>query len=74
MKNLFFGGIHPKYQKEMSTAVTEFIRLDPDILVIPMVQHIGAPCTPLVLCDHRKRSAEYTENALFAYSFLCTLG
>ena len=30
MKHLFFGGIHPKYQKEMSTAVTEFIRLDPD--------------------------------------------
>ena len=53
MKHLFFGGIHPKYQKEMSTAVTEFIRLDPDILVIPMVQHIGAPCTPLVQVGDR---------------------
>ena len=48
MKHLFFGGIHPKYNKEMSTKVTTFRTVDPDILVIPMQQHIGAPCTPLV--------------------------
>ena len=48
MKHLFFGGIHPKYNKEMSTKVTTFLTVDPDILVIPMQQHIGAPCTPLV--------------------------
>ena len=32
----------------MSTKVTTFLTVDPDILVIPMQQHIGAPCTPLV--------------------------
>ena len=48
MKHLFFGGIHPKYNKEMSTHVTEFHSVVPDHVVIPLQQHIGAPCTPLV--------------------------
>jgi len=48
MKHLFFGGIHPKYNKEMSTGVTDFHRLTPKQVVILMVQHIGAPCQPLV--------------------------
>ena len=48
MKHLFFGGIHPKYNKEMSTHVTEFHSIVPDQVVIPLQQHIGAPCTPLV--------------------------
>ena len=48
MKHLFFGGIHPKYNKEMSTGITMFKTVSPKHIVIPMVQHIGAPCTPLV--------------------------
>ena len=48
MKRLFFGGIHPKYNKEMSKDVTMFKIITPKQVVIPMVQHIGAPCTPLV--------------------------
>lgn len=48
MKHLFFGGIHPKYNKEMSTRVTTLHTITPDQVVIPMVQHIGVPCTPLV--------------------------
>lgn len=48
MKHLFFGGIHPKYNKEMSTRVTTFHTITPKQVVIPMQQHIGAPCTPLV--------------------------
>ena len=49
MKNrLFFGGIHPKYKKEMSTQVTTFQSITPKVVVIPLQQHIGAPCTPLV--------------------------
>ena len=48
MKKLFFGGIHPKYNKEMSTGITFFKTITPKQVVIPMVQHIGAPCTPLV--------------------------
>ena len=48
MKKLFFGGIHPKYNKEMSTKVTDFQTITPKRVVIPMQQHIGAPCKPLV--------------------------
>ena len=48
MKRLFFGGIHPKYNKEMSTVITTFHQITPDQVVIPMQQHIGAPCKPLV--------------------------
>ena len=48
MKRLFFGGIHPKYNKEMSTAVTSLLSVKPTQVVIPLRQHIGAPCSPLV--------------------------
>ena len=53
MKKLFFGGIHPKYNKEMSTGVTDFRTLCPLQVVIPMQQHIGAPCKPLVAVGDR---------------------
>ena len=53
MKHLFFGGIHPKYNKELSTGVTDFRTLEPSVVVIPMLQHIGAPCTPLVAVGDR---------------------
>ena len=53
MNKLFFGGIHPKYNKEMSTHITDFIKIRPKFVVIPMQQHIGAPCKPLVAVgDH----------------------
>ena len=44
----FFGGIHPKENKHYACnqRIQEFP--EPDILVIPMAQHIGAPCKPLV--------------------------
>ena len=44
----FFGGIHPKENKHYAehSPVQDFPA--PDILVIPMSQHIGAPCKPLV--------------------------
>ncbi len=48
MKHLFFGGIHPKYNKEMSTVLEHLSAIVPDQVVIPLVQHIGAPCMPLV--------------------------
>ncbi len=48
MNKLFFGGIHPRYNKEMSTKVTIFQTITPKQVVIPMRQHIGAPCKPLV--------------------------
>ena len=44
----FFGGVHPKENKHYAEnqRVQEFPA--PDLLVIPMSQHIGAPCQPLV--------------------------
>ena len=44
----FFGGIHPKENKWYAEdqKIMEFP--EPDVLVIPMSQHIGAPCRPLV--------------------------
>ncbi len=57
MKHLFFGGIHPKYQKELSTGITDFQHITPREVVIPLLQHIGAPCTPLVkVGDHVRLS------------------
>ena len=53
MKHLFFGGIHPKYNKEMSTGITPLRTILPETVVIPMQQHIGAPCQPLVQVGDR---------------------
>ncbi len=53
MKRLFFGGIHPKYNKEMSKTVTDFLTISPKQVVIPMQQHIGAPCKPLICVGDR---------------------
>ena len=36
MKHLFFGGIHPQYNKEMSTKSTELHAITPKQVVIPM--------------------------------------
>ncbi len=53
MKRLFFGGIHPQYNKEMSKTVTEFLSVTPKQVVIPLLQHIGAPCRSLVSVGDR---------------------
>ena len=44
----FFGGIHPKENKWYAEHVPVQIFPEPDVLIVPMSQHIGAPCTPLV--------------------------
>lgn len=48
MRNLFFGGVHPKYNKEMSTNNNSLQTVIPKRVIIPMQQHIGVPCIPLV--------------------------
>ena len=53
MKRLFFGGIHPKYNKEMSKTDTDYTLIVPKQAVIPLQQHIGAPCQPLVSVGER---------------------
>ncbi len=53
MKHFFFGGIHPRYNKEMSTQATSLTEVSPKQAVIPLHQHIGSPCKPLVnVGDH----------------------
>ena len=44
----FFGGIHPKENKWYAEHKPIQVFPEPDLLVIPMQQHIGAPCKPLV--------------------------
>ena len=44
----FFGGIHPKENKWYACDKEIMIFPAPDVVVIPMSQHIGAPCKPLV--------------------------
>ena len=44
----FFGGIHPKENKWYAEKHPVHQFPEPDLLVIPMSQHIGAPCKPLV--------------------------
>ena len=44
----FFGGIHPKENKFYAEGKQIQDFPEPDILVIPLSQHIGAPCKPLV--------------------------
>ncbi len=44
----FFGGIHPKENKHYAEGQSVQPFPEPDLLVIPMSQHIGAPCKPLV--------------------------
>ena len=46
--NLNYFRIHPKYNKEMSTGITTYHQITPAQVVIPLQQHIGSPCTPLV--------------------------
>ena len=48
MKSLFFGGIHPADRKELSASAQLQPVNHPKQVVIPMSQHIGNPCTPLV--------------------------
>ena len=44
----FFGGVHPKENKWYACDKETQVFPEPDIVVIPMAQHIGAPCKPLV--------------------------
>ena len=44
----FFGGVHPEENKWYACDKETQAFPAPDIVVIPMSQHIGAPCKPLV--------------------------
>ena len=44
----FFGGIHPDENKHLTSEKPIQVFPEPDVLVVPLSQHIGAPCKPLV--------------------------
>ena len=44
----FFGGVHPNENKWYACDKETQVFPEPDTVVIPMSQHIGAPCKPLV--------------------------
>ncbi len=44
----FKGGTHPPHNKETTEKLSIVQSKQPDTVVIPMVQHIGAPCEPVV--------------------------
>ena len=46
MTHTFHGGVHPIYMKRPDIPIT--VITPPPQVVIPMIQHIGAPCKPLV--------------------------
>ena len=48
MKQLFRGDIHPDGHKEMSRGGAVVPVPAPETVVIPLCQHIGSPCKPLV--------------------------
>ena len=52
MKHLFFGGIHPKYNKEMSTGVTDFQTIAPaqPARASTMAQHRKIAISFFILC------------------------
>ena len=44
----FFGGVHPAENKHLTEQKSIRVFPEPDVVVIAMSQHIGAPCKPLV--------------------------
>ena len=48
MKHLFYGGVHPADKKALSAGVPLQRLEKPKQVIIPMSQHIGNPCKPLV--------------------------
>ncbi|MBF7097854.1 electron transport complex subunit RsxC [Alkalibacter mobilis] len=44
----FKGGIHPPYRKELTKDKPLITVAAPEVVVIPMSLHIGAPCKPVV--------------------------
>ena len=48
MKKLFFGGVHPADKKALSSGKELTAITSPKQVAIPLLQHIGKPCDPLV--------------------------
>jgi len=61
MTHTFKGGVHPNYMKAPQVPVS--VVAPPAQVIIPLVQHIGAPCKPLVSKgDYVKMGQKIGEN------------
>lgn len=47
-RGTFSGGISPLYKKELARDKPLEVMREPERVSVPLKQHIGAPCTPLV--------------------------
>jgi Na+-translocating ferredoxin:NAD+ oxidoreductase subunit C len=58
LKKYFPGGVHPAYKKVLSKdAEIKPIGM-PDQVMIPLIQHIGAPCKPVVKAGDRVKTGQ----------------
>ena len=64
MAKSFFGGVHPNDMKSLTASKSVEILTPPEQVIIPMSQHIGAPCKPLVeVGDTVKMGQKIGDNA-----------
>ncbi len=65
----FRGGIHPNGNKSLTAGKPIEIALLPSKVVIPVSQHIGAPCTPIVAKgDYVKKGQVIASSTAFVSS------
>ncbi|MDD5106221.1 MAG: electron transport complex subunit RsxC [Desulfuromonadaceae bacterium] len=57
-KATFRGGIHLDGHKELTGCLETVVAHIPDRLYIPLSQHIGAPCVPLVIVGDRVKKGQ----------------
>lgn len=69
MLKSFLGGIHPKDSKEYASDKAIDIPDVPSMVIIPMSQHIGAPCKPIVkVGDKVKKGQLIAQSDAFMHS------
>jgi electron transport complex protein RnfC len=58
MNSIFSGGIHPADRKELSADKPIEVSEPPQRVVIPLSQHLGAPCKPVVTINQDIKKGE----------------
>lgn len=63
MLKSFLGGIHPKDSKKYTSNKAIESSPLPDEVIIPMSQHIGVPCTPIVKVGDKVKKGQIIANS-----------
>lgn len=63
MLKSFLGGVHPKDGKEYACDKAIETPPIPSTVIIPMSQHIGAPCTPIVKVGDKVKKGQLIANS-----------